>query len=60
MMEMSKKIVPFSMDESAVALHETFLSMQRAGFTEDQAMQLIQEVLKGALSNAEDTEGDEN
>jgi hypothetical protein len=34
-----------SMDEGHVALHEMFLSLQRGGFTENQALKLIANVI---------------
>lgn len=33
------------MDTSAIALHEAFSSFQRAGFTEDQALDLVKTLL---------------
>lgn len=34
-----------TMDEAAIALHELFLSLQRAGFTEQQALYLVRQTL---------------
>jgi hypothetical protein len=45
---------PFSMSESAVAIHELFVSLTAAGFTERQALYLIaQTVILGDQSQGE-------
>ncbi len=36
-----------SLDESSVALHEVFLSYQRAGFTRREALELVKVLLAG-------------
>lgn len=39
---------PFTMAESAAALHELFLSLMSAGFTEKQALIILGHMLAGA------------
>lgn len=39
---------PETLDEVAVRVHEWFLSLIRAGFTEDQALVIVVNALKGA------------
>lgn len=36
---------PFSMAESAVAMHEIYISFIDAGFTEDQAMEIVKTMI---------------
>jgi len=36
---------PLSIAETAIALHELFISLVSAGFTEEQAMYLVAEVI---------------
>lgn len=37
-----------TMDEGAIAQHEVFMSYMRAGFTREEAFQLVLEIMKAA------------
>lgn len=37
---------PITLDQSSVMLHEMFLSLQQAGFTEAQALHLVAQMLR--------------
>lgn len=38
---------PLTMDETAIAMHELYESLQRAGFTKREAFQIVLHVMKG-------------
>jgi hypothetical protein len=42
-----------TMDEAAVTMHEVFLSLQRAGFTEKQAFELVLRQFEAAAYTTE-------
>ena len=43
---------PMSMAESAVAMHELFLSLVKAGFSEQQALYLVGQALRAGSSGS--------
>ncbi len=43
---MSENPVPFTLADTATALHETYLSFVAAGFTKTQALQLVGQMLR--------------
>lgn len=45
---------PLSMDEAAVATHEYFTSLLKAGFTEEQALNLVAAVLSAGIHGRND------
>lgn len=49
-----------TLDESAAALHEMYLSYMRAGFTRDQAMQLVLQVVASIGTNSVHDSGGED
>lgn len=48
------KQVPLTLSESAIGLHEFYLSLTNAGFTDDQAMYLVGEIVVGATGDSYD------
>jgi hypothetical protein len=48
-----------TLDESAAALHEMFLAYQRAGFTTEQAMQLVVAVVTRIAGNVDTNRSDD-
>lgn len=51
---MSKEQPPFTLAETAIALHELFISLTSAGFTEDQAMYLLGEIVATQAMGGDD------
>ncbi len=42
---------PMTLAESAIGLHEFYLSLTNAGFTDEQAMYLVGEIVAGAAGD---------
>ena len=53
---MAEQQPPMTLSESAIGLHEFFISLQAAGFTEEQAMYLVAEMLGAAAQGNVDYE----
>jgi hypothetical protein len=52
--------LPFTLRDSAIGIHEMFISLVEAGFTEDQAMELVKttisaQILKEGGGNTDQT-----
>ena len=47
----SEEMPPMTLEESAIGLHEYYLSLINAGFTDDQAMYLIGEIVASSVGD---------
>ena len=47
-----ENLVPEGMGEGAIAMHELYMSFVQAGFNEDQAFQLVRDVVSASMGAA--------
>jgi hypothetical protein len=46
---MSDDNTEYTLDEGAIMIHEYYLSLQRAGFTQMESLELVKTLIKGSM-----------